>query len=172
SAVPNSRHLRITVKDLGDDTRRIQRLQPGTRVFAEGPYGTFTAERRTRRRVALIAGGIGITPLRALVESLPASPGDVTLLYRAAYKTDVAFASELNALAQRRGVELHALIGPEIGDDRSDKLGVPALQALVPDIADRDVFLCGPPAMVDAVRRRLAILRVPRRQIHFERFAY
>src|SRR5205823_4023970 len=41
SAAPNGRHLRITVKDLGDDTHRIQRLQPGTRVWAEGPYGTF-----------------------------------------------------------------------------------------------------------------------------------
>ena len=65
SASPNDRFLRITVKDLGDDTHRIQRLRPGVRVFAEGPYGTFTAERRTQRRVALIAGGIGITPLRA-----------------------------------------------------------------------------------------------------------
>ncbi len=61
SAVPNGRHLRITVKDLGDDTHRLQRVRSGTRVFAEGPYGTFTADRRTRQRVALIAGGIGIT---------------------------------------------------------------------------------------------------------------
>jgi predicted ferric reductase len=172
SAIPNDRHLRITVKDLGDDSRRIQHLQPGTRVFAEGPYGTFTAQRRTRRRVVLIAGGIGITPLRAVLESLRADPGDVTLLYRAAHERDLAFRNELGALAERRGIELHALIGPEIGDDQTDRLGLPALRALVPDIAHRDVFVCGPPAMVDAVRRRLVRLRVPRRQIHFERFGY
>jgi predicted ferric reductase len=172
SALPNDRYLRITVKDLGDDSRRIQHLQPGTRVFAEGPYGTFTAQRRTRRRVVLIAGGIGITPLRALLESLRADPGDVTLLYRAAHERDLAFRNELGALAERRGVELHALIGPEIGDDQTDRLGIPALRALVPDIAQRDVFVCGPPAMVDAVRHRLARLHVPRRQIHFERFGY
>jgi predicted ferric reductase len=172
SAVPNGRHLRVTVKDLGDDTHRLQRVRPGTRVFAEGPYGTFTADRRTRRRVALIAGGIGITPLRAMVESFDVDPGDVTLLYRAAYARDIAFRDELAKLARQRGLELHALIGPEIGDDRTDKLGVPALQALVPDIAQRDVFVCGPPGMVDALRRRLAALGVPRRHIHFERFAY
>lgn len=172
SAAPNDRFLRITVKDLGDDTHRLQDLRAGTRVFAEGPYGTFTAARRTRRRVALIAGGIGITPLRALVEAMPAAPGDITLLYRAAYKRDVAFAKELAAIAERRGIQLHALIGPEIGDDRTDQLGVHALQTLVPDIADRDVYVCGPPAMVDAVRRRLHTLRVPRDRVHFERFAY
>ena len=119
-----------------------------------------------------IAGGIGITPLRAIVEQLAADPGDVTLVYRAAYARDVAFKDELATLAQQSGLQLHALIGPEIGDDRTDKLGVPALRDLVPDIAQRDVFVCGPPAMVDALRRRLALLGVPRRRVHFERFAY
>jgi predicted ferric reductase len=172
SAAPGGKFLRITIKGLGDDSSRAQHLQPGTRVFAEGPYGTFTVDRRTRRKVALIAGGIGITPIRALLEHLPADPGDLALLYRVATKQDVAFAKELQALAERRGVDVQLLVGTEVGDDRTDKLGVPALRALVPDIAHRDVYVCGPPAMVDAVRRRLLKLRVPRAQIHFERFAY
>lgn len=172
SAAPNRRFLRITVKDLGDDTRRLQRIKPGTRVFAEGPYGTFTPARRTRRRVALIAGGIGITPIRALAEALPGAPGDLTLLYRAAGEGEVAFRRELDVLAERRGLDVRVLIEPEIGDDRTDRLGVPALRALVPDIASRDVYVCGPPAMVDAVCRRLALLGVPAGRVHFERFAY
>jgi predicted ferric reductase len=80
SAGPTKRRLRITVKDLGDHTGALQQVRRGTGVFAEGPYGTFTAERRTRRKVLLVAGGIGITPLRALLDSLPADKGDVTLL--------------------------------------------------------------------------------------------
>ena len=172
SAAPNGRFLRITVKVLGDDTHRIQRLRNGVRVFAEGPYGTFTADRRTRRRVALIAGGIGITPLRALLEALPIAPGDATLLYRAATEGDIAFRQELTTLSERRGIQIHELVGPEIGDDRTDRLGVPALRALIPDIAERDVYVCGPPAMLDALRRRLRVLGVPRGQVHFERFDY
>src|SRR5262245_48348480 len=171
-AAPNSRFLRITVKALGDDSRRIQRPHPGVRVFAEGPYGTFTPQRRTRRRVALIAGGIGITPLRAMLDALPGRPGDVTLLYRASSQRDLAFHRELSALADWRGVRLFALLGPGTHDDQTDKLGIPALRTLIPDIAQRDVFLCGPPTMVKDVRRRIAALRVPRGHIHFDRFAY
>jgi predicted ferric reductase len=172
SAAPNNRFLRITVKDLGDDTRRMQRLEPGVRVFAEGPYGTFTAQRRTRRRVALIAGGIGITPLRALVETLPGNAGDVTLLYRAASEGDVAFRKELETIASQRGLDVRFLVGSDIGDDQTDQLGVPALRRLIPDIALRDVFVCGPPAMLNAVRRRLQVLHVPARHVHYERFEY
>src|SRR5437762_1028493 len=82
SSAPNGEWLRITVKALGDGTRSLQRLAVGTRVLVEGPYGVLTGARRRRRRILLIAGGIGIAPLRALVESLPAAPGEMTLLYR------------------------------------------------------------------------------------------
>jgi predicted ferric reductase len=172
SAAPNGRFLRISVKDLGDDTRRMQRLQPGLWVFAEGPYGTFTAERRTRAKVALVAGGIGITPLRAILETLPHRPGDVTLLYRVVSEGDVAFRDELTALARRQGVDVRILVGDDIGDDQTDRLGIPALRHHIPDISSRDVFVCGPPAMLEAVRRRLRALRVPPGQIHYERFDY
>jgi ferredoxin-NADP reductase len=86
---------------------------------------------------------------------------------RAPYKDKLG-----ETLATNRGMTLHYVVGPEIGDDRTDELGIPALRRLIPDIVQRDVFVCGPPAMVDAVRRRLRILRVPRTQVHFERFAY
>jgi predicted ferric reductase len=172
SAGPNPRGLRITVKDLGDDSRALQHIRPGTRVFAEGPYGTFTADRRTRRKVLLIAGGIGITPLRALLGTLPAEPGDVTLLYRAVSAGDVIFRDEIAQLGERRGIVLHALLGDAIGDDRTDQLGVPAIKRLVPDVKARDVFVCGPPGLVDAVRRRLKLIGVPPAQIHFERFEF
>uniref|UniRef100_UPI00286DE746 ferredoxin reductase family protein n=1 Tax=Nocardioides sp. TaxID=35761 RepID=UPI00286DE746 len=65
SAMPTPDELRITVKDLGDHSRDLQALRPGTRVIAEGPYGAFTPARRRGHGVLLLAGGIGITPLRA-----------------------------------------------------------------------------------------------------------
>lgn len=172
SAAPSSRRLRITVKELGDRTHDLQAVRKGTRVIAEGPYGTFTTDLRTRRRVVLIAGGIGITPLRALLASMPAAPGEITLVYRAVSADDVLFRDEITEIGTRRGVVLHALLGAEIGDDLTDQLGIPAIMRLVPDVRDRDVFVCGPPAMVDAVRRRLHRIGVPAEQIHFERFEF
>src|SRR3954467_3262685 len=82
SAAPLPDRLRITVKSLGDHSAKISRLRRGTRVIAEGPYGAMTPARRTRRKVLMIAGGVGVTPLRALFQALPAEPGDLTLVYR------------------------------------------------------------------------------------------
>ncbi len=84
SAPPTDRRLRLTVKALGAGTRKLQNLEVGTRVVAEGPYGALTAGRRTQADVLLIAGGVGITRLRALFETIPlATDDDLVLLYRA-----------------------------------------------------------------------------------------
>ena len=149
SAAPDGRRLRITVKGLGDYTTSLRDVPPGTRVIAEGPFGGF---RPTGRGVALIAGGIGITPVRALLEDLP---GDVVVVYRVAREEDVILRSELDELAHVHYVVGGAPLSPE------------RLLELVPDLAERDVFVCGPPAMTEAVRAT----GVPRRQVFVERFA-
>jgi predicted ferric reductase len=168
SAAPRSDWLRITAKGIGDHSRALRHVHPGTRVMAEGPYGNLTGRRRTQRRVALIAGGVGITPLRALLESLPARPGEITLLYRATNEQDVLFRSELDALAKGRGIDVRYLLGRR--DKQPGPLSAPHLRRHVPDIAARDVFLCGPPGMMDAAVKSLRTLGVPKSQIHRERF--
>ncbi len=75
SAAPNGRWLRLTIKEFGGDTMSMASLAIGTRVYLEGPYGLLTGAQRVRRRVLLIAGGIGITPLRALFEETACGPG-------------------------------------------------------------------------------------------------
>ena len=173
SAAPNGQWLRVTVKDLGDDSGGLQRIPVGTRVYAEGPYGGLTDTRRTRSRVLLIAGGIGITPLRALLEELPARPGELTLIYRARRPEDVVFRAELDSIARLNGATVHYLVGQRGSwAVPNDPLGPAALSSLVPDARERDVYLCGPEPMMEAVRRTLRVLGVPTKQIHSERFAY
>jgi len=171
SAAPNDQYLRLTVKASGDGTSVIQRLPTGTRVFVEGPYGAFTADTRTRPGVLLIAGGIGIAPLRALLEEMPAVHGAITLIYRASRWEDIVFGAELEALLKARGGRVHYLIGrrAELG---RDPLDAPHLRRNVPDIAQREIYVCGPEGMIEAVKRSLHQLHVPGSQIHEERFAY
>jgi predicted ferric reductase len=158
SAAPDGRRLRITVKGLGDYTTSLRDVLPGTRVIIEGPFGGFRA---AGRGVALIAGGVGITPVRALLEDLP---GDIVVVYRASSEEDVILRAELDELARRRGADLHYVLGEE-------PLSPERLLELVPDIAERDVFVCGPPAMTEATRASLGRTGVPRRRVFVERFA-
>ena len=170
SAAPNGRHLRLTIKDLGDWSGALQRLRPGTAVFAEGPYGIFTGAVRRREKVLLLAGGIGITPLRALLEELPGPAGSITLIYRASHESELVFRAEIEALAAARNARIVYITGPR--NQAQDPLGATGLAQLVPDLAERDIFMCGPTAMMLAINRSLRQLGVPANQVHWERFAY
>ena len=172
SAAPNGQFLRFTIKDLGDwSGGRLQQVPLGTKLILEGPYGTLTGARRRRRRVLLVAGGVGITPLRALLEALPARPGDLTLVYRARSAEDIVFRDELLTIAQVRGATLHFVVGRRGSSTVGDEpLGRDSLVAMAPDIRERDVYLCGPSSMMEATVASLRALDVPRGQVHLERF--
>lgn len=112
SALPSDDLMRITVRDVGDPSNPLQALRPGTRVIAEGPYGAFTPARPARsapsaRPVLLVAGGVGSTPLRAMLAALT---GAVTLIYRASSWPDVVFQDELDTLAAARGGRVHYVV--------------------------------------------------------------
>ncbi|MEV6397848.1 ferredoxin reductase family protein [Streptomyces sp. NPDC051907] len=168
SAPPRPNLMRITVKAVGKHSTALSRLEPGTRVWAEGPYGAMTAGRRSRRKVLLIAGGAGITPLRALFETLPGGPGDLTLLYRAGATQDLALWNELQEIAEERGARLmYAVNGP---DGARPEISTERLQKVLPDIDEHDVFLCGPPGLADESYKALRAAGVPARRIHHESF--
>jgi predicted ferric reductase len=164
SAAPDGRTLRLTAKAAGDGSAALRHMKVGTRVFAEGPYGAFTTLHRRKTESLLIAGGVGVTPIRALLEDIE---GHAIVIYRVGSDRDAVLYDELRDLAVAKGAELHLVTGPPV----PDKLAAHELVRLVPDIADRDVFLCGPPPMMNAVLRTLGDLGVPKPQIHFERFS-
>jgi predicted ferric reductase len=168
SAAPDGNSLRLTAKAVGATSAGLRDVPVGTRVFAEGPYGAFTALQRTREATLLIAGGVGVTPVRSLLEELT---GDVIVLYRVHALADAVLLQELQALARMRGAQVHVLTGRTgAGSPPNAPFEPGNLRALVPDIAERDVYVCGPAAMTDAVLSALRQLKVPRRQVHAERF--
>ncbi|MFI7073386.1 ferredoxin reductase family protein [Micromonospora sediminicola] len=167
SAAANGRWLRLTVKVVGGHTAELRDLTPGTRVWAEGPSGTFTAAHRTRERTLLIAGGSGIAPLRAMLEELP--PG-AALIYRARTPADVLLHQELDWLAQARQTSVWYVIGRRDDPGPRQVMNPEGLRRLVPDLTRRDVYLCGPGGLVDEAVRALRAAGVPRRQIHLTAF--
>ena len=188
SAAPGTDRLRVTVQAAGDGSERTGRLRPGTRVFLEGPYGSMTAERRSHPRVLLMAAGVGITPIRALLEDMPYAPGEATLVYRYSHAGDAVLTREIDAIAARRGVDVRYLPGPRRaegswlprGADGADSTNgangarddADGLTRIVPDVPDRDIFVCGPPAWIKAVSRAARAAGADREQIHTEDFAW
>lgn len=169
SAAPNHEWLRLTVKVVGDHTEQLQFLEPGVRVFAEGPSGVFTADRRVQRRALLIAGGSGIAPIRALLEDLP--PGTV-MIYRAGRAEEIVFRQELDWLARERGATVWYVLGGRDEPGPRHLFTPKGLRELVADVRRRDVYLCGPPGLVAVSKDTLKRLRVPRRQLHMDPFEF
>jgi predicted ferric reductase len=167
SALPDPPYLRFTVKDLGDHSAELAAIKPGTRVAIEGPYGAFTADARHSDHVALIGAGVGITPLRALLEDLPADV-DATMVARAHDAEDLIHRDELHALLNRRGGELHEVLGSR-GQVPFIEL---TLDRLIPDLHERDVFICGPTGFTASVREAARRLGVRDERIHHETFAF
>lgn len=169
SSAPDGQSLRITVKYLGDFTSRMANIRPGTRVIGVGPFGLFTEEMRRCERAVLIAGGVGITPVRSLLDEMS---GDVVLLYRVSRDEEIVFREELVALERRKGIKIHYVVGRHDAPGGELLLSPQHLNDLIPDITDRDIYICGPPAMTDLVDTSVRRLRVPSKQIHTESFAF
>lgn len=178
SATPHTGVLRITVKDLGDGSSRVASLTPGTRALVEGPYGRLTGESYTGGPVVMMACGIGVTPLLALLGELPYRAGGATLLYRARSAAEIAFRDELDWLARQRGVRVVYLLGPRAGaaswlPRHAAGIGdAEALRRMAPSIAAADVYVCGPDSWTEAARAAARAAGVPASRVHTEQFAW
>jgi ferredoxin-NADP reductase len=164
------------VKVLGGGSARLAYLRPGTRVLFEGPYGRLSSRTRTQRRMVLTGAGVGITPLRALAEGLHYAPGEAIMLQR--FTAEPLFTRELQALAAERGLQVVHLPGPRrtassvLGPAAQGLPELIALRRWVPDIADRDVFICGPSAWTYGFERLVLAAGVPADRIHTESFGW
>ena len=167
SALPRPPYLRVTIKGLGDQSRAAANLKPGTRVAIEGPYGAFTKHARSSDHVVLIGAGVGITPLRALLEDLPKRV-DVSVVIRATTPADIVHRDEVATLVKQRGGRLHEIVGTR----HKVRFDAEALRRLVPGIAGCDVYVCGPSGFSEGVVISAMRLGVSRERIHEEAFAF
>jgi predicted ferric reductase len=175
SAMPTESTARITIRELGAGSARLSAVPVGTRVSIEGPYGLFSEAARTSPKLAIIAAGIGVTPVRALLEHAAFAPGEATVLLRASTPEETYHWDEIRAIAEAKGAACYSMIGhrPRRGDSwmaASDVARGVTLETAFPDLADSDVYLCGPTAWLDLVEAEVRATGVRPEQIHAERF--
>jgi ferredoxin-NADP reductase len=169
SAAPSENYLRITVKDLGDHSRTVQHIKPGTRVFVEGPYGAFTAGRATQPHIVMVGGGVGITPIRAVMEEFK-SGVEIDVFYRVSRAEDLILKDELDYLvAHSNGM---VRVWYLAGSRKEYPMDAEFIRSYAPRAADSDFYICGPAALVETVRQAAANLGVPKNRFHDEDFAF
>ncbi|NBU32031.1 MAG: hypothetical protein EBS36_02520 [Actinobacteria bacterium] len=168
SMKPTANQLRITVKHLGDQSSSLLiDLKPGTRVIAEGPYGVFTAKQRYTNAVTAFAAGIGVTPIRAMIEDLPHSV-NTTFIYRVSELQNAPLKTELDVLAKQKGWNLVYLEG----NREQHPMTVAYMSAFAPALLESDIYVCGPNGFMDSVIKMVVNAGVPEKRIHHESFAF
>lgn len=167
--------LRITVRNLGRGSAQLALLKPGTRAAIEGPYGLFTELARTADRVVLVAAGIGITPVRSLLEGGSFAPGQAVVILRAPEEAGLYLYREIYELCVAKG----ALLFTELGRRRAGSwlpegsaAGGYTLASYAPWITESDVYVCGPRDWADLVVQDARDCGAPAGQIHHERFSW
>ncbi|HTZ52652.1 MAG TPA: ferric reductase-like transmembrane domain-containing protein [Spirochaetia bacterium] len=178
SSAEERREICFTVKELGDFTSRIRHLAPGSMVYVDGPFGAFSCDRHPHAEGFLfVAGGIGVTPIMSMLRTL-ADRGDrrpLVLLYANRTWEAVTFREEIEGLGARLNLRVvHVLEKPPDGWTGARGFVTEDLIRSQLPAARRpnewEVFLCGPPPMMDAVERSLGRLGVSPGDIHSERF--
>lgn len=170
SSAPGERYLRITVKALGDFTRTLPQLTKGTAVTVEGPFGGFTQERVCKESEVWVAGGIGITPFLSRARALLTTERlgkCIDLYYSAATRKELLFLDELEQIA--RTVPGFTII-PHPADELS-YLNAATLQEHSGPLQDKDIFICGPPPMMNSIIRQCKAFGVRSSQLHREEFS-
>jgi predicted ferric reductase len=169
SQVVKDNLIRISVKNSGDFTSSLHNVMPGTRVLVDGPLGIFISKVAIKDKFLFIAGGIGITPIRSMMEELSGQGKDMILIYSNKTKRDIVFNQELSKF----GAKIYHFLTEEkaAGDYIQGRIDKENIGKLVPDIVDREIYLCGPKEFMAAITLFLVQLNVPEEQIHFEKFS-
>lgn len=163
SLLPEHGRMRFTIAAVGDHSNRARDLSPGTRVMLEGPFGSFCAPRSTCCGALLIAGGSGVGPIATLARELCGRGRDVVVIHRASSEHQLPLRDEL------AGLELSFLpVVGRRGELGHDPLRVESLRRIVPDVADREAFVCGSVGLVRSTTSALRSLGVPAERIHHE----
>ncbi len=168
SSSPKDELLEISVKSLGDYTKTLAALSPGTVAEVEGAYGRFGYRNFSSRDQIWIAGGIGITPFLSMIKDLPAQGHKVDLYYAVKTESELIDWDKLGQHAGARFKEVRVI--PFIGDKQQGHLDMSFIEQTSGALKGKDFFICGPPPMMQGLRKQLHDRGIPGTSIHTEEF--
>lgn len=169
--------VQMSIKELGDFTRTISSLEPGTTAYLDGPHGVFTPDRNQGLGFVLLAGGVGIGPLMSILRTF-ASRGETRpcyLFFGIPRVEDATFQDEIDSLATQLALTVVYVVSdppPDWTGERGFITGDVLSRHLPADHGVLQYFICGPGAMQDAMEDALGDLGVPGDRVHTERFNF
>jgi predicted ferric reductase len=178
SSAANPEEVSFTIKELGDFTSTIKEMEPGQKVYLDGPFGAFSLDRHPHAKgYVFIAGGIGITPVMSMLRTLKdrGDPRPLILIYGNNEWEDITFREEIESMQQDLNLKVvHVLAEPGEGwQGERGFITAEILDRYLPEERETNVyeiFICGPPPMMDAVEKTLPQLGVSLGDFHSERF--
>jgi ferredoxin-NADP reductase len=166
-------YIEFTKKSTGHPfSNGLDALKVGNKVKLDAPYGNFTLDEKLPS-VTMLAGGMGITPMRSMCKYCTDMklPSVVTLLYANNIEADIVFRREFEEMqSQNRNLKV-VLTLAEGGSEwkgRTGRINADMIREEVPDYLTTVFYVCGPPAMVDAMRAVLRDLRVAEKSVRTE----
>ena len=168
----------FTIKNLGDwSGEEVPSLKPGDRAWLDGPHGVFTLDRQQAMGYVLIGGGVGITPLYSMVQTMVQREDvrPVLLFYGARDSESMIFQEELEALASSGELSMQFI--PVLSSPKEGWMGETGyvnseiMKKYLPKQFKRFKYLiCGPEPLMDAMEEALPELGIPPQSVLSERF--
>ena len=175
SSSPTEPYVEFTKRLSGSNfSRGLRSLKVGDPIVFKGPNGDLVY-REDLDQVVFVAGGIGITPVRSIIRYIHDSGrgGAFRLLYANKSLDDVPFREELEGMADNGGIEMTYVLEepPQGWRGPTGFITSRIIRDEVPDPADQNWYLCGPPPMVDCLEQALESLDIPAAQVFKEKLA-
>jgi len=156
SSAVSEKNLRLTIKSLGDYTSQLRNLKAGALAKIEGPFGKFSNQDVKNKNQIWIAGGIGITPFLSMVKSLENAEYKIDLYYCVNNEKETIFFEDFRIIP--------------FYSEKQGLINAGFIQKISGDLFRKEIFLCGPPAMMKGLREQFLKLKVSRKNIHSEEF--